>query len=580
MDKNTGFLVRVVVLGSVGLSGCALSSDAPPSRPITVTLLHTNDTHSHLEPFPHDGELSAGNQGPQQGGIARRKTLIDAVRTREPHVLLLDAGDSFQGTIFHNAWKGSAEIMALNALGYDAATLGNHEFDLGPAELGRALRGEPVKIAGASYPTEKPRLPIVVTHVDVAAEPALRGLFAPSVVLERGGERFGILGVVTEEVPTISSPGPHVRFLDAVTSVQAEVDRLRAAGIDKIILLSHAGYSVDRARAPRWRGIDIIVSGHDHALLGDPAAVEAVAPGQGARVQGPYPTVATAADGAPVLVVSGYEWGRWLGRLTVSFDEHGVVQQWAGQPIFVRGCAFVRGAVDCSAQSAPEDPAVKAQVAAYRAPVDRFARALIGRAGMYFDGGRMPGLRTQEMPLGNLIADVLLATASQSDRAVAALVNSGGIRAGLNAGDVSFENALAVLPFGNTLVVLDLKGKELVAALDHGVSRPGEGAFPQVAGLKLVYCAAAPCPAALRSGGRVTALTVNGVPVEWAATYRIAVNRFMTGGGDGYVLLKEACARPDGYCRDTGVLKLDVLIEEFKTQSPVSRGVEGRIVAQ
>ncbi len=459
MDKNTGFLVRVVVLGSVGLSGCAPSSDAPPSRPITVTLLHTNDTHSHLEPFPHDGELSAGNQGPQQGGIARRKTLIDAVRAREPHVLLLDAGDSFQSTIFYNAWKGSAEIMALNALGYDAATLGNHEFDLGPAELGRALRGEPVKIAGASYPTEKPRLPIVVTH------------------------------------PTISSPGPHVRFLDAVTSVQAEVDRLRAAGIDKIILLSHAGYSVDRVRAPRWRGIDIIVSGHDHALLGDPAAVEAVAPGQ-------YPTVATAADGAPVLVVSGYEWGRWLGRLTVSFDEHGVVQQWAGQPIFVRGCAFVRGAVDCSAQSAPEDPVVKARIAAYRAPMDRFARALIGRAGRSFDGGRTPGLRTQEMPLGNLIADTVLSSASRSD-------------------------------LGNTLAVLDLKGEQLVAALDYGVSRPGEGAFPQVAGLKLHYCVATPCPAALRSGGRVTALTVNGVPVDRAATYRIAVNNFMIGGGDG-----------------------------------------------
>jgi 5'-nucleotidase len=157
------------------------------------------------------------------------------------------------------------------------------------------LRGEPVEIAGAVYPTEKLRPPIVATHVDASAEPALRGLFTPSAVLERGGERFGILGVVTEDVPAISSPGPNVRFLDAVSSVQAEADRLRAAGID------------------------VIVSGHDHALLGDPAAVEAVAPGQGERIKGPYPTVTAGADGAPVLVVSAHEWGRWLATSAASF---------------------------------------------------------------------------------------------------------------------------------------------------------------------------------------------------------------------------------------------------------------------
>jgi len=281
-----------------------------------------------------------------------------------------------------------------------------------------------------------------------------------------------------------------------------------------------------------------------------------------------------------VLVVSAHEWGRWLGQLKVTFDERGVIRRWEGQPIFVRGCAFARGTVDCGRQSAPEDPAVAAQVASYRAPLDRFADAAIGRAGMFFDGGRTPGLRTREMPLGNLVADAMLAAAAQSDGAVAAFVNGGGIRAGLNAGDATFEEALAVLPFGNTVAVLDLKGEDLVAALDHGVSRPGEGAFPQVASLKLVYCAAAPCPAALRPGGRVAALAVNGVPVDLAATYRIAVNGFMAGGGDGYAILKDACARPGGRCRDTGILDLDVLVEEFKTRSPVVRRVEGRIVAR
>ena len=159
MTQYIGLFALAVALGLAGLNGCTRFSGDPPSRPITLTLLHTNDTHSHLEPFPRDDELSAGNQGPQQGGIARRKTLIDTIRDSEPNVLLVDAGDHFQGTIFYNAWKGSAEIMVLNALGYDATTLGNHEFDRGPAELGRARRSAfstPSSAAACGYGTRAP----------------------------------------------------------------------------------------------------------------------------------------------------------------------------------------------------------------------------------------------------------------------------------------------------------------------------------------------------------------------------------------------------------------------------------------
>ena len=580
MRKNRLFPTLWLTLLTVGLTACNGHSDnAIGHRPITVTILHTNDAHSHLEPFPRDNELSASNAGPQQGGIARRKTLIDQIRASEPHVLLLDAGDNFQGTIFYNTWKGSAEVMALNALGYDVMTLGNHEFDQGPVELGRALRGEPVIIAGAAYPTEKLQPPMIATNVDASREPALSSLLRSSMVLERGGERFGILGIVTDETPIASSPGPNLLFLDYIASVQAEADRLNAQGVNKIILLSHYGYPVDVANARQLSGVDVIISGHDHALLGDPDAIEAVASGQGARVKGTYPTVVNGQDSAPVLIVSAYEWGRWLGQIKVRFDERGVAQSWQSQPIFVRGCVFANGAVDCRQQIAPEDPTVKAQVETYREPINRFAVTLIGQAGMFFDSNRDPGVRTQEMPLGNLIADILLASAARSDQAVAALINGGAIRTSLNAGDVTFENALNVLPFGNTLTVTDLKGEALVAALDHGVAQPGAGAFPQVAGLKLRYCVNSPCAGALRSDGRVTELTVNGSPVDLTATYRIATNSFVANGSDAYAMFKDACAG-GAYCRDTGLLELDLLVEEFKTRSPVIRSVEGRIVAQ
>lgn len=580
MRKNRWFLTLALLLLAVSLSACNGSSDNRSAhRPITVTVLHTNDTHSRLEPFPRDDELSASNAGPQQGGTARRKTLIEQIRAREPHVLLLDAGDNFQGTLFYNAWKGSAEVMALNALGYDALTLGNHEFDRGPAELGRALRGEPVTIADAAYPTEKLQAPLVATNVDASDEPALVGLFRPSVVVERGGEDFGVLGIVTEDVPRASSPGRNLHFLDYIASVQAEADRLTAQGVNKIILLSHYGYALDVEKAAQLRGVDLIISGHDHALLGDPATVETVAPGQGARVKGPYPTVVNGRDGAPVLIVSAYEWGRWLGQIHVHFDERGIAQLWQSQPIFVRGCAFANGAVDCRQQIALEEPTIKAQIARYREPIDTFAKTLIGQAGMFFDGSRDPGVRTQEMPLGNLIADLLLTSAARSDQAAAAIINGGAIRASLNPGDVTFEDALNVLPFGNTLMVVDLSGEALVAALDHGLAQPGAGAFPQVAGLKLRYCPSLPCAGALRSNGRVTELTVNGDPVQFSATYRIATNSFIAGGGDAYAPFEDACAS-GAYCRDTGLLELDLLVEEFKNHSPVIRSIEGRLVAQ
>ncbi len=582
------FALLTLPLLLLGLTACNDDDDdsgAVVTQPVTVTVLHSNDTHSNLEPFTPTGE-------PQQGGVTRRKTLVDRVRASEPNVLVVDAGDFMQGTLFYNAWKGSSDIMAMNAIRYDVATFGNHEFDLGPKELGRVLRGEPVTIASAQYNTEKPNFPIVSTNVDASAEPALTGLYRKSLIIERGGEKFGILGVTTDTTANIASPGPNVKFLDYVASVQAEADNLRTQGVNKIILLSHYGYDVDVVRAKQLSGVDIIVSGHDHALLGNPADIEKVVAVQKDRVKGPYPTVVKDRDGNNVLIVSAYEWGRWLGQIKVTFDAKGLIQDgaWQSNPVFVRGCDNT----DCSKEAAPEDPTLKAKVAEYKVPITALNSVIIGQTSVAFDGTREPGLRTQEMPLGNLIADTMLRYAGASYGAKVAITNGGGIRAGLPAGDVNFGQAVTVLPFGNTISVLDLTGAELVAALDNGLSKAYDpatnatrstGAFPQVSGLNVTYCKTplpAVCPGALRSGGLVTGLKVGDQPVNLTATYRITTNNFMAGGGDFYATFKAACDRAasGGFCQDSGVLMLDALVTEFQTRSPVSRQVEGRIVAQ
>ncbi len=562
-------------------NGSSNHSSEATSNPVTITLLHTNDTHSQVESFGSTPE----------GGYARRKTLIDSIRSAKgaDNTLLVDAGDYFQGSIFYNAWKGSEAVMGLNHMGYEVVTIGNHEFDMGPEELARALRGGPVTIADVGYSTEVMAPTVVSANLDVSAEPYLTGLIEPYTIVEKGGEKFGIIGVVTETVTHISNIGANVVVHDYLSSVQNAVNELKAEGINKIILLSHAGYTVDLDRIPELSGVDVVVSGHDHVLLGDADtfAADSTTEALAEDVKGPYPTVAYDADGSTVLVVSANEWGRILGQLDVSFDASGHVATWTGTPWYV-------------GESITEDASLAQTVAEYKAPVEAFSEVVIGSAGMLFDGSRDPGVRTQEMPIGNLVTDTMLATTAESDGAVAALTNGGGLRATIEAGTVTFGDALSVLPFGNTISVVEVTGSELIAALDNGLTwaydpvagaTQSSGSFPQIAGMQVTYCAATveairagttppSCGGALLSGGVVTSLNVAGAPVSKSASYRVATNNFLASGGDFYASLEEACQRSGGYCRDTGVLMLDELVDEFQTASPLSREVEGRIVGQ
>lgn len=574
------------------LVSCASNSS---SEKTTITLLHTNDTHSHHESFTPLDE-------PEQGGVARRKTLIDSIRDEvgQDHVLLVDAGDFFQGTTFYNAWQGSADIMAVNELGYDVVTLGNHEFDLGPVALSRALSGDAIDIAGSNYPTEPLHVPIVSTNLNFTAEPSLFGKIQRSIVIEKSGEQIAVLGVITPLLPNISLCGPTIKVDDYLPSIQAEIDHLTDQGINKIVLLSHAGYDVDITMVNQLTGIDVVVCGHDHPLLlpesaySDGESLHYLAD----KVVADYPSVSSDVQGNPVLLVGAYEWGKLLGRIDVTFDQAGHIIDWSGEPIAI------------SAEIAP-DSELSEQIASYKEPITEFSSVIIGEAGMYFNGDRNPGVRSQEMALGNLVSDAVLKVAATYDTAVAAIINSGGIRTSLPQDidpnmelppyNVTFGDALALLPFGNTISIIDVTGYELVSALDNGLTwafdsttmtTRSSGAFPQVSGLQLTYCndtvtdiryrvnPPAPCNAALIDGGVVTSLHVAGSAVDLAAIYRVATNNFLANGGDYYLSLQHACNRHGGYCVDSGILALDALIDEFETDKAVIRTDEDRIVAE
>jgi 5'-nucleotidase len=548
----------------------------------TVTLLHMNDFHSQIDTLYPPKE-------PGQGNAARLKTLIDGIRAEKgaDNTLLLFGGDAFQGTMFYNTWKGSAEIMTMNRLGFDAVCMGNHEFDSGPDELVRAITGGDITIAGKTYPTEAAKFLVLSTNVDASGEPLLDAATVKRAIITKNGVRYGMLGVTTQTTANVSSPGDHVKFLDYVASVQAEADALKAEGVDKIFLMSHSGTDVDTKMVPLLSGVDVIVGGHDHALFGDPEAIKAMGlEEQAKQVVAPYPSVLKDKDGNTVLLVSAFEKGRWLGNIDIHFDENGLIQDgaWEANPIFVRGCTYHKDEKgtpiddDCSQQIAEPDAEMQAVVEQYRVPLDTVANELLGESSLDYKGRHAAGAKVHSM--GNLTADIIL-DYSKPQQADAAVTNRGGMRADLAKGPVRYSDINTVLPFDNTIVVIDMTGAELLEAMDVAVSEAGgksAGAFPHVShNMKIRYCKTDDCDDPLLLGGRVTDLEIDGKDVKSTAHYRIATNDYLANGGDFYTVFKVACMRKGGYCSDSGTYLRDIVADWFRNHSPVAAVSQNRV---
>jgi 5'-nucleotidase len=257
---------RHFVLGAAALAASGIARTARAAAPVAgrVTLLHTNDTHSRLEPFER-GKL----QG--QGGIARRAALIARIRAAQPHTLVLDAGDIFQGTPYYNAFGGCAEFETMSAAGYDAVTLGNHDFDKGVEALVRAMQFARFSFLSANY------------DVDDAG---LRARVTPYEVREVGGRRIGLFGLGVSFANLVAaSLHKGVRYREPIPVARAMVETLRRDhGVDAVVAISHLGYFGHDAEpgdvelAEAVPGIDVIIGGHTHTFLEAPHWVRPATP--------------------------------------------------------------------------------------------------------------------------------------------------------------------------------------------------------------------------------------------------------------------------------------------------------------
>lgn len=258
MSSRRSFLRRSL-LASGALLAPPLLSHADAFSPVrTLTILHTNDTHSRIDPFPMDGSRNAG-----MGGVAARAALINRIRREGGEVLLLDAGDIFQGTPYFNLYKGEPELRSMSAMGYDAATVGNHDFDAGLENLATQLR-------------RHANFPMIVANYDFSRTP-MEGLYAPRTVLRKGGLKIGITGVGIELRGLVpESLYGNTVYTDPVRAANEQAAELRRKGCDLVICLSHLGHKYsgntvsDQVLARETENIDLIIGGHTHTFLDAP----------------------------------------------------------------------------------------------------------------------------------------------------------------------------------------------------------------------------------------------------------------------------------------------------------------------
>ncbi|WP_406736844.1 bifunctional metallophosphatase/5'-nucleotidase [Thioclava sp. GXIMD4215] len=497
----------------------------------TLNVLHTNDFHARFEPInKYDATCSAEEDAEGQcfGGSARLVTAVRQARAKAAHSILLDAGDQFQGSLFYTYYKGRAAAEFMTLLGYQAMTVGNHEFDDGPETL-RAF-------------IDRLDFPVLMANADLSRSPELSGVVRRSTVLEVGGEKIGIIGLTPQDNAELSSPGPTITFLDPVPVVKAELAKLQASGVNKIIVLSHSGYEVDRKIAQAVPDVDVIVGGHSHTLLGNMAGAK-----------GPYPTMI-----GKTAIVQAFAYSKYLGDLEVTFDDAGTVLSAKGQPILLDA-------------SVPEDGAAKVRIAELAKPLDEIRNKVVAQAHGAIDGAREI-CRFEECPMGDLLADAMLARVRDQGVDIA-LTNGGGLRASLPAGDVTMGDVLTVLPFQNTLSTFETQGAVILAALENGASQMEEGAgrFAQVAGLTYRVTPGAAV------GARISDVMVsqNGawVPLDPQARYGVVTNNYLRAGGDGYAMFQTGAENAYDYGPDLA----DVLAEYMTARTPVTPYTDSRI---
>ena len=547
MSKKNKISLIMSLLLSITFVGCNSSSN---DDNFTLSIFHVNDTHSHIEGESMTLKFDDVETSVSVGGYARYVSKLEELKNEKPHSLTLNAGDVFQGTLYYSLFKGEADAAAMNLISWDAYALGNHEFDDGDEGL-------------KSFLDMLENTPVISANVVPQAGNILEGYWTPYIIKEVNGEQVGVIGLdIVGKTKNSSNPSDEITFLNEKETAQKYIDELIAKGVDKIVLLTHQGFANDVSMAQELTGVDVIVGGDSHTLVGDFSSVGLES---GAS---DYPTITKTSDGKTVCVVQAWEYGHILGDLDVVFNKDGEVVSCEGDPLLLLGDSFmqedengddqvvnddVKSSIvsvienNSNLEIVSEDETTLGVINTYAQQVDEKKSLEIGTASERLGHNRIPGDAKDgvaALALGSDIAPIVAKSFYDlSNLADACIQNAGGVRVAIEEGDVTMGDAYTLLPFANTLFELKMYGDEIKQVLEDSLTNTiaedgSTGSFPYSYGLKYDVDLSA------TANSRISNLEIKnretGVWSDISNTtmYTIVTNSYTAGGKDGYLTFK------------------------------------------
>lgn len=517
----------------------------------SLAIIHVNDSHSHLDEEVLSLKFNNAKTYTTVGGFPRLVAKINELKKKKPHSLVLHAGDVFQGTLYYSLFRGLADSAMFNLVDWDALALGNHEFDEGDHFLARFLK------------RLKPSITILAANIKPKDNNPLANQWQPYVVKKINGELVGIVGIdIVQKTKESSNPSDEVIFLDEVKTAQKYIDELNQKGVNKIILLTHVGLANDKNWAKQWKGVDVIVGGDSHSLMGDFSAVGLTSDDIH------YPLVTRSRDGKKVCIVQAWQYSYVVGSLDVLFDEKGDVLSCSGNSTLLIGNSFKQKDKDGNKvevdrqtrekilevisrhdnlQQVPKDRKAQKQLQVFANKVNAKKKEVIGSAFQMLGHNRIPqdGYdKINTLPFGSDIAPIVAKSFYElSNRANASIQNAGGVRVAVNAGNITMGTAYELLPFSNTLFEIEMTGKEIKQVLedalsniyDHGGST---GSFPYAYGLRYDV------DATRSKNKRISNLEIKDKKtgtwnlIKSSQMYVVVTNSYTAQGKDGYKTFK------------------------------------------
>lgn len=527
------------------------NDDSEDSRDLfALTIIHINDFHARFE---ETNEQSLPCREGQKciGGFARLKTVVGRLKAKRKNSIFLNAGDNFQGTFWYNLLRYNVTSHFLNLLPADAITLGNHEFAH--------------RVGGLIPFLQMLKSPMVVANIEDTDEPLIQNLYQKSVVVERGGRQIGIIGVILRETAEIANTD-NLRFTNEVKAIRDEATKLRQRGVNIIIVLSHCGLDRDREIA-RESGdfIDVIVGGHSHDFFFTPK--DGNSPGPDTPIEN-YPIVVTPVAGINrrVLIVQASAFTKYVGDLTVYFNNAGHVRYFEGNPIFLD-------------EDVEKDPEIERELIPWRAEVDRLGQRVVGHSNVNLMNDKC---RHGECALGSFAADAFVhetLVVSSEVLPFASIIQAAGMRSSFPQGDITYGDVVAFMPFENTLDTMQLSGEVLMDVFEHSVSRSFEEDefigihMLQVSGFQLAFNTTKSVGQRLQSAQIRTSESGDFENILHDKLYTVIVASFIANGGDGFTMIQH-----NRINHRIGLLDIDIIENNIAHKTPIAFVTDGRIV--